>query len=110
MKTIFFSICIAVPLMAALPQAASAAGMDKATLEKLNEQQLEYLRRSVRACETAGTGVGGTQACVISDVDGSINESNDAALKSFHESLPVNVRYNEDRSLTDVERVMPSAH
>lgn len=101
---------IAIVLSAGFVFAASAtvspeAGTfphDAASLRDLDSRQLRIVRRAGAMCWHSGEGGFGSRsvrarACVIGSTEGAISSSHDAALQGFHQALPFNARYNENR-------------
>lgn len=78
---------------------------DEASLRDLDNRQLRIVRRAGAQCwhsgeafigSFRGTGARG-RACVIGQTESAIASSDNAALKAYHQALPFNARYNENR-------------
>ncbi len=80
---------------------------DRAAIDRLNERHLSMVRAAVRACKPiplpADTNPGG--ACIGSSVEQSVAESGDPGLKAFNARLPNRLRYDENRTKLDIDRV-----
>lgn len=76
----------------------AALPTDKAELEALDTKQLRMLRASVRYCEDFGRKNHRNTACVFLDLDRSIRQSDDAALKAYHFGMSRMDRYSENRN------------
>lgn len=90
-----------------LPMAAMAEKPDlsvlpqtKEGIEELNDQHIKELRRVERACMAGVEGSGAT--CVITDMESFMSQA-PAELKTFHELLPLDQRYNSRRTWAWVE-------
>lgn len=76
----------------------AALPTDKAELEALDTKQLRMLWASVRYCEDFGRKNHRNTACVFLDLDRSIRQSDDAALKAYHFGMSRMDRYSENRN------------
>lgn len=85
---------------------AAALPTDKASLIKLNDEQLGMLRKSVRFCNDFGRSKHAMNFCVTSGVDLDVRQNGSAALKAFHWSLSPMDRYDDARSMVAVSRLV----
>lgn len=76
----------------------SALPADEAALTQLNTQQERALRRAVRHCNDLHRSNHQANACVFTDVDRTMRQSSDAALRAYHFALPRSMRYSEKRN------------
>lgn len=76
----------------------SALPADEAALTQLDIKQDRALRQAVRHCNDLGRATHGSNACVFTDVDRSMRQSSDAALRAYHFALPRSMRYSENRN------------
>lgn len=80
---------------------------DRAALERLNEWHLSLVRTAVRGCKPiplpADTNPGA--GCIGASVEQSVAESGDPDLKAFNARLPIRLRYDENRTKLDIDRV-----
>lgn len=80
---------------------------DRAALERLNERHLSLVRAAVRSCKPiplpADTNPGA--ACIGASVEQSVAGSGDPDLKAFNARLPNRLRYDENRTKLDIDRV-----
>lgn len=80
---------------------------DKAALQELDTQQTRALRDSVRHCDDVRRSDHSGTPCVFLDLDRTMRQAEDAALRSYHFALPRSMRYDEARnSGAATERVM----
>ncbi len=107
MKTligIFLAMVVSVSVLAPGPAFAqdevnwAALPTDKAELDALDTKQLRMLRASVRYCEDFGRENHRNTACVFLDLDRSVRQSGDAALKAYHFGMSRMDRYSEARN------------
>ena len=75
---------------------------DEASLRDLDSRQLRIVRRAGAQCWHSGEGgfrSPGARArgCVISTTESAMRSSANPALVDFHQALPFNARYNENR-------------
>lgn len=85
---------------------AAALPGDKASLSRLNDEQLGMLRKSVRFCNDFGRTKHSMNFCVTSGVDLDVRQNGSAALKAFHWSLNPMDRYDDARSMVAVSRLV----
>jgi hypothetical protein len=109
MRAIFLALLILVCLApAASAERAGPSGAfprDAVSLRDLDSRQLRIVRRATAQCWHSGeAGLGGFRAsgargraCIIGGTESAIRSSDDTALKAFHQALPFNARYNENR-------------
>ncbi|PKQ06337.1 MAG: hypothetical protein CVT73_10215 [Alphaproteobacteria bacterium HGW-Alphaproteobacteria-12] len=76
----------------------SALPSDKAALMELDTQQARALGASVRQCEDFARSNHAQTACVFLDLDRSMRQSDDAALRAYHFALPRGIRYDDARN------------
>lgn len=79
---------------------------DKAALLEVNDVQLRMLNKAVRFCDDLGRSKHSANFCVTSAIDLDVRQSGDETLKAFHWTLLPNVRYDDKRSMVDLERVL----
>ncbi len=75
---------------------------DETSLRALDNKQLRIVRRAGAQCWHSGQGGFGSRsvtarACVISLTEGAVANSDSSALQAYHQALPFNARYNENR-------------
>lgn len=85
---------------------AAALPRDKASLEKLNDEQLRLLRRSVRYCGDFGSTRHSGNFCVTSNTDLDVRQNGSPAMKAFHWTLNPLDRYDDARSMVAVSRLV----
>lgn len=101
---IFLAMVMSVSVLAPAPAFAqeevdwSALPTDKAELEALDMKQLRMLRAFVRYCEDFARQNHRNTPCVFLDLDRSIRQSDDAALKAYHFGMSRMDRYSETRN------------
>lgn len=76
----------------------NALPADEAALAQLDTQQERALRQSVRHCNDIHRSNHQRNACVFTDVDRTMRQSDDAALRAYHFALPRSMRYSESRN------------
>jgi hypothetical protein len=96
-------ICATLPVGSAY----AMSSVTDATLQSLNTTHTQIVREAERACSGTGSGTsvnnqGG--ACALGDVERQVRSTEDADLLAFHQQLPPRIRYNSDRSYTNVKR------
>jgi hypothetical protein len=79
---------------------------DKASLSKLNDEQLSLLRKSVRFCGDFGRTKHMMNFCVTSGVDLDVRQNGSPAMKAFHWTLNPMDRYDDARSMVAVSRLV----
>jgi hypothetical protein len=99
--------------MAATPAAyqPGAFPRDEASLRDLDSQQLRIVRRAGAQCWHSNEGGFGSRsatsrACIIGLADGAVRSSENEALIAYHNALPFNVRYNENRPASYWQRLV----
>ncbi len=115
MKMNFAVLCLALGL-ASVPLAATYAAepatdnvilpTDEASLSKLNDAHLKVVRAAMRECNATPRLTNDTPGCVVLSVERDVSQSNDPQLKAFNDKLPTDLRYNENRTPVDIDRVM----
>ena len=98
-------ITFAVPAMAVEDVPSEPAGavvlpQDEDALRSLEHQHRRILRTTIRQCA-----VGGNKSktrlvaspCIISGVERGVDLADDPALRAYHEALPLNAVYDENR-------------
>lgn len=109
------AICLAVGLAVAPVGSANAAEpvgdsvvlpTDQVSLAKLNDAHLKMVRAAMRECNATPRMANDTPGCVVTYVEQGVSQSNDPQLKAFNAKLPTGVRYDENRTINDVNRVM----
>jgi len=108
MRSLFLGLTLAAGLATSAASAEPAAYQpgafprDATSLRDLDSQQLRIVRRAGAMCWHSGEfgfrarGVR-SRACVIGTTESAVRSSEDAALAAFHQALPFNVRYDENR-------------
>ncbi len=76
----------------------SALPASEAALKKLDSDQERAVRRALRHCGDFGRSQHLRTACVFTDVDRFMRQSDDAALRAYHFALPRSMRYRENRN------------
>jgi len=76
----------------------NALPADEAALTQLDSQQERALRQAVRHCNDLNRSNHQSSACVFTDVDRTMRQSGDAALRAYHFALPRSMRYSENRN------------
>ena len=95
------------------PMAAFAVGdfdpaalpHDRASLEKLNDEQLSMLRKAVRYCGDFNRSHHSFNFCVTSNTDLDVRHQGSPALKAFHFTLSPYDRYDDTRSWVSIRRL-----
>lgn len=77
---------------------------DKAVLVELHQKQISMLRHAVRLCEAFSRSRHDGNICVVGLLDREIGQSGNEALKAFHWTLTSGNRYDDKRSMVDVQR------
>ena len=101
-------VAVAMPVLASVPALAqdevnwAALPTDKEKLQELDTKQLRMLRASVRYCEDFGHQHHEKNACVFLDLDRSVRQSDDEALKAYHFGMSRTNRYSENRNVGGV--------
>lgn len=95
------------PAIAAEQFNSGALPADRASLERLNELHLSIVRAAVRQCKPIPlpSDVNPGAGCIGSSVEQSVSQSGDPQLKAFSAKLPVRLRYDENRTKLDIDRV-----
>lgn len=95
---------LALPVAAADPVAYQPGGFprDEASLRELDNRQLRIVRRAGAQCWHSGEGGfrspgARSRGCVISTTESAMRSSGNPALVAYHQALPFNARYNENR-------------
>ncbi len=75
---------------------------DEVSLRDLDNKQLRIVRRAGAQCFHSGEGGfasrgPASRACIIGLADNTVATSEDEALQAYHNALPLNVRYDENR-------------
>jgi hypothetical protein len=75
---------------------------DEVSLRALDSQQLRIVRRAGAQCWHSGEGgfrsrSATARACIIGLTENAIRTSENEPLQAFHNALPFNARYNENR-------------
>lgn len=75
---------------------------DEVSLRDLDAQQLRIVRRAGAQCWHSGDGGFASHSvrsrgCIIGQTDSAIATSDNTALQAFHQALPINARYDENR-------------
>jgi len=75
---------------------------DEASLRTLDNQQLRIVRRAGAQCWHSGEGGfrsrgAASRACIIGLTENAIRSSESEPLQAYHNALPFNARYNENR-------------
>ncbi|AWZ01609.1 hypothetical protein RHODOSMS8_02079 [Rhodobiaceae bacterium] len=87
-------------------QAASDFSTDQ--LRSLNNEHTRIVRQAQRVCSVGPfTGVvrrNQSNGCIVGDVERHVRSVDDANMLTFHQSLPLRVRYSSERSFGQVER------
>ena len=96
-------VCLALPAFAAPMRSPifDTGPATEARLRELDNAQLRLLRRAVRSCVPPSSVHPinpERDPCVIASADNAVESSGDSDLKTFHRSLPMNARYDENRS------------
>lgn len=85
----------------------AALPRDRAALERLNDTHLSIVRAAVRLCKPtslpADTNPGA--GCIGTSVEQHVAQSGDPELKAFNAKLPIRLRYDENRTKLDIDRV-----
>jgi hypothetical protein len=105
MRAIVTAVFVAAALVgsaAAQPPQPGAFPRDEASLRDLDSQQLRILRRAGAQCWHSGQGGfmsrgAQSRACIIGQAESAVNSSDNEALHAYHNALPFNARYNENR-------------
>ncbi len=108
MRSLFFGLAVATALAVTTAAAGPVAyhpgafPRDEASLRDLDSRQLRIVRRAGAQCWHSGEGgfrSPGARArgCVISTTESAMRSSDSPALVAFHQALPFNVRYSENR-------------
>jgi hypothetical protein len=115
MKMNFAVLCLALGL-APVTLAGAYAGepaadtvilpKDEASLSRLNDAHLKVVRAAMRECNTTPRLTNETPGCIILSVERDVSQSGDPQLKAFNAKLPTGVRYDENRTINDINRVM----
>lgn len=100
------------PAIAAGPATdATALPTDQTSLARLNDRHLGMVRAAVRECQATPlpSDVNPGAGCIATSVEQRVSQSGDPQLKAFNAKLPVRVRYNENRTNVDINRVFGRA-
>lgn len=106
MKQKILGGCVIAVLMfgaAGLAQATDAVDWralpaDEEALTQLDTKQVRALRKAVRHCGDLHRSQHQNSACVFTDVDRVMRQSDDAALRAYHFALPRSMRYSDARN------------
>jgi hypothetical protein len=116
MRKLLYVLCVASGMCVASGSIIHAAAefdpaalpKDRKVLEKLSDEQLWYLRRTVRGCNEENRPQHNGSPCVMATLDNYIRQYGSPALKALHFSLLPNERYNEARWPNAVEHLNPA--
>ena len=108
MRALFIGLSLAAGLAVSAASAEPVAyqpgafARDEASLRELDNRQLRIVRRAGAQCWHSGEGGFRSRgvrsrACIISATEGAVRSSDNPALMAFHQALPFNARYDENR-------------
>ena len=108
MKQIFSIVALAASLVLPASLAAAGPAFSQAELKALNNEHVRIVRQAQRGCATSFHRgfyrYNHRNPCVVGDVERAVRALEKPALLTFHNELPMRVRFDTQRGVSDVQR------